>query len=104
MSKPKKNNRRQEDVQVLDRVKRPRRYQVVLHNDNYTPRAFVVQVLEEIFRIPAARASAIMIAVHNSDRGIIGAWTREVAESRSNTANKLAREYGFPMMTTIEPE
>ena len=45
-----------------------------------------------------------MIAVHNSDRGIIGAWPREIAESRSNTANKLAREYGFPMMTTIEPE
>lgn len=73
----------------------------MLHND--TPCAFVVQILEESSRIPADRATAIMMAVHNSDRGIIEAWTREVAESGSNTANKLAREYGSPMMTTIEP-
>ena len=100
----KKGTDRKGAVQVLDRVKRPRRYRVILHNDNYTPRAFVVQVLEEIFRLSQARAAQTMLAVHNSERGLIGVWSHEIAESKSTQANTLAREYGFPMMTTTEPE
>ncbi|MFT5680769.1 MAG: ATP-dependent Clp protease adaptor protein ClpS [Myxococcota bacterium] len=104
MSDKKRNTDRKGDVQVLDRVKRPRRYRAILHNDNYTPRAFVVQVLEEIFRLSATRAAQTMLAVHNGEKGLIGVWSREIAESKSNTANTLARELGFPMMTTTEPE
>ena len=104
MGNSKKGTDRKGDVQVLDRVKRPRRYRVILQNDNYTPRAFVVQVLEEIFRLSQARAAQTMLAVHNSERGLIGVWSHEVAESKSTQANTLAREYGFPMMTTTEPE
>ena len=100
----KKDTRRKEDVQVLDRVQKPRRYNVILHNDNYTPRSFVVVVLEEIFRLPRARATRVMMAVHQSDRGIIAAYPHSIAESKSNKTNTLAREYGYPLMTSIEPE
>lgn len=103
MSDSKKGTKRQEDVKVLERTKKPRKYKVILHNDNFTPRQFVVLVLEEIFRLPRPLAAAVMLAVHNSDRGTIGTWPREIAEEKSNSANKLAREYGFPMMTTTEP-
>lgn len=103
MSDGKKKTNRKEDVKVLERTKKPRKYKVVLHNDNFTPRQFVVLLLEEIFRLPRPLAAAVMLAVHNSDRGVIGTWPREIAEEKSNRANKLAREYGFPLMTTTEP-
>ena len=86
------------------RTKKPRQYKVVLHNDNYTPRQFVVLLLEEVFRLSRPQASAIMMAVHNSDRGVIGTWPHEIAEAKSNKANTIARDYGDPLMTTTEPE
>ena len=103
MSDIKKGTDKQTDAKVLERTKVPPKYNVILHNDNYTPRQFVVLVLEEIFRLPRPLAAAVMLAVHNSDRGVIGTWPRELAEEKSSRANKLAREYGFPLMTTTEP-
>ena len=100
----KKNTDRKGDVKLLDRLQKPRRYRVILHNDNYTPRGFVVQILEQVFRLPSARAAEVMLAVHNADRGLIGIYPHGIAESKSNQANKLAREYDFPMMTTTESE
>ena len=108
MSNDKKKTGRKNkgDIQVLERqkVKRPRRYKVVLHNDDYTPRRFVVQVLEEVFRLSQAQAASIMMHVHNNGRGIVGTYSHEIAESKSQQTNKLARGFGYPLTTTTEPE
>ena len=107
MSDKKKTGRKNKgDIQVLERVKtkKPRRHKVVLHNDDYTPRMFVVQVLEEVFRLSQAQAASIMMHVHNNGRGIIGTYPHEIAEARSERTNKLARALGFPLTTTTEPE
>ncbi|MFT4974959.1 MAG: ATP-dependent Clp protease adaptor protein ClpS [Myxococcota bacterium] len=104
MGDSKKGTNRKEDVKVLDRLKRPRRYKVILHNDNYTPRGFVVQVLEEVFQLPAATAAGLMMLVHTTGRGVIGTYSHEIAEMKSSKTNKLARAYNYPMTTSTEPE
>ncbi|MEL6346758.1 MAG: ATP-dependent Clp protease adaptor ClpS [Myxococcota bacterium] len=103
MSK-KKGTDRKEDVKVLERFKKPRKFRVILHNDNYTPRGFVVQILEQVFRLPRATASGVMMLVHTTGKGVIASYSQEVAETKSNQANKIARDYGYPLTTTIEPE
>lgn len=100
----KKKTGRKEDVKVLDRARRPKRYKVILHNDNFTPRAFVVQVLEEIFNLPQMTASGIMMMVHTTGRGVIGTYSHEIAVEKSTRCNKLSRAFGFPLTTSTEAE
>lgn len=100
----KKKTGRKEDVKVLDRTRRPRRYKVILHNDNFTPRGFVVLVLKEVFNLPEMTASGIMMMVHTTGRGVIGTYSREIAEEKSRRCNKISRDYGFPLTTSTEAE
>ncbi len=104
MGSAKKGTKRKEDVKLLERLKRPRRYRVILHNDDYTPRGFVVQVLEHVFRLSRASAAGVMMHVHTTGRGVIATYSREIAEAKSEQTNKLAREFGYPLTTGIEPE
>lgn len=95
---------RESGTLVRERVKRPRRYKVLLHNDNFTPMEFVVMVLEQIFRRTKAEATRIMLTVHNEGAGIAGTYTREVAETKAASTVQLARSEGYPLLLTTEPE
>ncbi len=77
-------------------------WKVVLHNDDYTPMEFVVDVLEVVFDKSPAEANRIMMQVHVDGRGIAGAYPHEVAETRAQTTIDLAREAGFPLLATVE--
>jgi ATP-dependent Clp protease adaptor protein ClpS len=104
--KGRRDRKRQRDTGTLvaERTKKPRRYKVVLHNDNFTPMEFVVMVLEQIFRRTKAEATRIMLTVHNEGAGIAGTYTREVAETKAASTVKLARSEGYPLLLTTEPE
>lgn len=105
MSKKKDTRRdRHEDTQVLDRIKRPRKHKVIMHNDDYTPMEFVVQILEQIFHHSPAGATRVMLSIHNSGIGVAGIYSHEIAEAKSNRAVRVARDAGFPLMVTTEPE
>ena len=82
--------------------KRPKLFQVVLLNDDYTTMEFVVQVLESIFDKGPAEAYRIMMEVHTRGRGVCGAYTYEVAETKVETVHELARSEGFPLRAGIE--
>ena len=101
---PKDGRKRQEDTIVKERVKKPRRYKVLLHNDDFTPMEFVVELLVKVFRRSKAESTRIMLTVHNEGAGVAGVYTHEIAESKSQTANAVARESGYPLLTTTEPE
>lgn len=90
--------------EVLDRneVKEPRKYQVVLHNDDYTTMDFVVEVLVRVFRKNEAQATAIMLSVHNQGYGVCGIYTAEVAESKVDLVHRLAKSAGFPLRCSME--
>lgn len=85
-------------------LRRPRRYQVILHNDDYTPMEFVVRLLQDIFHHPANIATGIMFEVHTRGRGICGVYTRDIAETRVVQVNTCARANEHPLLCSMEPE
>lgn len=80
----------------------PKKYQVVLLNDNKTPTEFVVQVLQKIFQKTSHEAAQIMMNIHLNGTGIVGAYTYEVAETRLNNVLKQARRYQHPLQGELE--
>lgn len=98
------DKRRQEDTLIKDRVQVPRRYKVVLHNDDFTPMEFVTAVLEDVFRKTPAEATRIMLTVHKTGIGVAGVYSFEVAEAKAAQASDLAREAAYPLLVTTEPE
>ena len=92
------------DVQTEEEVDEPPMYRVILHNDDYTPRAFVMQVLMVVFSKTEEDATQLMWRVHKNGTGLCGVYTYEIAESKVGAVRDLAKEYGFPLRTTMEPE
>lgn len=84
--------------------KRPRLYKVLLHNDNYTTREFVVQVLIEIFHKSENDAVAVMMHVHNQGVGVAGVYTRDIAETKIAQVQTAAERYEYPLRLSMEPE
>ena len=82
----------------------PRMYRVLLHNDDYTTKAFVVEILMAVFHKSMDEAAQIMWHVHQNGIGQIGVYTYEVAETKINQVTAIAREQGYPLKTTMEPE
>lgn len=97
---------KQEGTEVVERTKattrRPQLYHVVLLNDDYTTMEFVVHVLESLFAKSPAESHRIMMEVHTKGRGVCGAYTFEVAETKVATVHDMARAEGFPLRAGIE--
>jgi ATP-dependent Clp protease adaptor protein ClpS len=91
-------------TRTAQRLKRPPLYRVLLHNDNYTTRDFVVAVLKEVFHKSESDAVAIMLRVHNHGTGVAGVYTYDVAETKVHTVEKLAKEHEFPLRLSLEPD
>ena len=91
-------------VKPAKKLKRPRLYAVLLHNDDYTTREFVVQVLHSVFHRSEQDAIRIMLHVHQNGVGVAGVFTREVAETKMQRTERLARQQEFPLRLTMEPE
>jgi len=87
---------------VKSKVEPPKRYQVVLLNDDYTPMDFVVEVLQRFFGLDEERAAAIMLAVHHDGKGICGVFSREIAEMKVQQVNEFARINNHPLMCQLE--
>jgi len=92
------------ETQSERKLKRPQLYKVLFHNDNYTTRDFVVAVLREVFHKSESDAVAIMLHVHNSGIGVAGVYTYDVARTKIEVVEALARENEFPLRLTMEPE
>jgi ATP-dependent Clp protease adaptor protein ClpS len=100
------DKKQQGDVELLDRTttQKPRRYQVVLHNDDYTTMEFVVFVLIKFFHKTETEATQIMLRVHHRGYGIVGLFTRDIAETKAAQVMDFAKEHGHPLRCTAEPE
>lgn len=94
--------KRQGSAMTKERVKRPGKYDVVLHNDDFTTMDFVVHLLRTVFFLPYEKAVEIMMEVHEAGKGIAGTYTRDIAESKATTAKDMARKEKFPLYITIE--
>lgn len=85
-------------------IKEPRRYKVIFHNDDFTTMDFVVKVLKEVFFLSEENAQAIMLQVHHSNKAVVGIYTYDIAVSKAQKATNMARENGFPLRISVEPE
>jgi ATP-dependent Clp protease adaptor protein ClpS len=85
-------------------TKKPELYKVFLLNDDYTTMDFVIEVLETIFHKQPAEAFRIMMMVHTQGKGLCGVYPHEVAETKVDTVIESAREHGYPLRASREPE
>lgn len=101
-----KQTRRDEQGETLtrDRIEHPRKYKVLLLNDDYTSMEFVVYVLQTVFRHSQAGATRVMLHIHRNGVGVAGIYTREIAETRVAQVKQMASEAGHPLQCTMEPE
>ena len=98
------------DSKLLPRTKtrtkaaRPPLYKVILLNDDFTPREFVVRVLKAEFRMTGDQANRVMVTAHTKGSCVVAVFTREIAEEKATRATDMARKEGFPLLFKTEPE
>jgi ATP-dependent Clp protease adaptor protein ClpS len=85
-------------------LKYPKKYKVLILNDDYTSMEFVIDVLMSIFHKSYQEAEAIMLEVHKNGSGLCGIYTHEIAETKIAQVHKSARDNGFPLKATMEQE
>jgi ATP-dependent Clp protease adaptor protein ClpS len=83
---------------------RPPLWKVILLNDDYTPREFVVLVLKAVFHMNESQAYAVMLTAHRRGACVIAVFARDVAETKAKEATELGKAHGFPLFFTTEPE
>ncbi|GGY05371.1 ATP-dependent Clp protease adapter protein ClpS [Litchfieldella qijiaojingensis] len=80
----------------------PPLFKVVLHNDDFTPMEFVVEVLQIFFNMDSEKAVQVMLAVHTQGKATCGIFTRDIAETKSHQVNQYARECQHPLLCDID--
>ena len=91
-------------TKVRPKIKRPRLHKVILLNDDYTPRDFVITVLKSIFRMSEDEAYPVMMTAHSKGACVVAVYTKDVAETKATEAIDAGRSDGHPLMFTTEPE
>ena len=104
MSNQNSDTREDTVVDIEKKVTEPPMYKVLLHNDDYTTKEFVVEILMAIFNKSVEEAMQLMWYVHENGIGLIDIYTLQVAETKIKQATTLAREHGFPLKTTMQSE
>ena len=94
----------QPTTDIKEETTEPPDYKVLLHNDDYTTKAFVVEVLIAIFNRSIEEATRLMWHVHKNGVGVCGIYPLEVAETKIIQGTSMARDIGFPLKLTMEEE
>jgi ATP-dependent Clp protease adaptor protein ClpS len=89
---------------VRTKVERPRLYKVILLNDDFTPREFVIVVLKAEFRMTEDQAHRVMITAHRLGSCVVAVYARDIAETKAAQATDAGRAKGYPLLFTTEPE
>lgn len=90
--------------EIKYKIKKPKLYQVLMHNDDYTTMEFVVEILVAIFNKQPSEATRIMLDVHKSGIGIAGVYSYDIATTKVVQAESLAEEKGFPLRLSLREE
>jgi ATP-dependent Clp protease adaptor protein ClpS len=91
-------------IKTLVKIERPRLHKVILVNDDFTPREFVVTVLKAEFRMNEDQAYRVMITAHKRGSCVVAVYTRDVAETKATRGTEAGRSKGYPLLFTTEPE
>ena len=85
-----------------DKVEHPKEYMVILLNDNFTTKEFVVKILMLIFHKNPEEAKSIMLNVHHKGRGVVGVYTWDIAVTKANQVHDIAKQYEYPLRCIVE--
>jgi ATP-dependent Clp protease adaptor protein ClpS len=91
-------------VKTRPKTKRPPLHKVILLNDDFTPREFVVRVLKAEFRMSEEEAYKVMITAHRRGACVVAVYAKDIAETKATRATDAGRRAGYPLMFTTEPE
>lgn len=91
-------------TKVKPKVERPRLHKVILVNDDFTPREFVVTVLKAVFGMNREESYRVMLTAHTKGTCVVAVYTRDVAETKATEATDAGKSAGFPLLFTTEPE
>ena len=92
------------EIELNEDLEEPKKYNVFLLNDDYSTMDFVIDVLVKVFRKNQTEAEAIMLEVHNNQKGLCGVYSFEIASTKVAQVKSLAREKGFPLKAIMEEE
>jgi ATP-dependent Clp protease adaptor protein ClpS len=82
----------------------PPMYKVILHNDDYTPMDFVINILMKIFHKTLDEANDITWQVHEKGKAVCGVYVQEIAQTKVHQVKSIAKANGFPLLATMELE
>jgi len=99
---PKSNNESELLEDIREELKEPDMWRVVLLNDDYTPRDFVVEILVSIFHKQPIEATKIMLDVHNKGKGMVGIYPLDIGRTKVAQLTQLAREREYPLKSILE--
>jgi ATP-dependent Clp protease adaptor protein ClpS len=86
------------------KTERPRLHKVILVNDDFTPREFVVMVLKAEFRMNEDQAYRVMMTAHRRGACVVAVFAKDVAETKATRGTEAGRSKGYPLLFTTEPE
>jgi ATP-dependent Clp protease adaptor protein ClpS len=91
-------------IKVRSKTERPRLHKVILINDDYTPREFVVSVLKAEFRMSQEQAYRVMMTAHRRGACVVAVYAKDITETKATRATEAGRSNGYPLAFTTEPE
>ncbi len=94
----------QGEIEVIQKTETPKKFKVILLNDDFTPMNFVTLVLQRFFAKTLQEAEKIMLEVHQKGAGIAGVYTKEVAEMKVHQVKEAAKQNEYPLKTIMEVE
>jgi len=89
-------------VRPQDKTKTPSFYKVIILNDDFTPREYVVHVLQKFFKKSEQEATHLMLQVHHKGHGVAGVFTSEIAETKAYQVNEYSKKHKYPLKCTVE--
>ena len=91
-------------IKTKPKIQRPPLWKVILLNDDFTPREFVMQVLKAVFRLNESQAFRVMITAHQKGGCVIAVYTQDVADTKAKEATEMGKAKGYPLYFTTEKE
>ena len=87
-----------------EKIEPPKKYKIILHNDDYTPMDFVAALIVEVFRKHPTVAETITLLIHHKGKGIVGTYPKGIAEMKMKSCYKYISLHEYPLLVTMEKE
>lgn len=92
------------EVTTVEKTALPPQYKVLVHNDDFTTKIFVIELLVAVFHKPLDAAATLMWQIHHHGRAVAGVYPFEIAETKAKHAMAIAQANEFPLKLTLELE